>query len=205
MTGKSRRELYAEQTRNAVIDAAVTRFARDGYAATTMDAIAEDARVAKGGLYHHFASKAELFETVFITVETNFLARVEEVGVKITDPLDLLPAGIDMFLAECSQPAFRRIALQDAPAVLGVTRHREIEQNLYVAALRDGLALLTASGQYAVPAGDLPARMLLAALGEAGLAVAEAADPAAETVRARAVIHQFVEGFRVPDPAGQDR
>ena len=78
----------------------------DGYAATTMDAIAEDANIAKGGLYHHFASKAELFEAVFIEIETSLLSKVEKAGEKIWDepggshdPLDLLTTGLDMFLA----------------------------------------------------------------------------------------------------------
>ena len=126
MAGKSRRDLYAEQTRAAVVAAATARFATDGYAATTMDAIAEDANIAKGGLYHHFASKAELFEAVFIEIETSLLSKVEKAGEKIWDepggshdPLDLLTTGLDMFLAACAEPAYRRIALQDAPGVLG--------------------------------------------------------------------------------------
>ncbi len=204
MAGKSRRDLYAEQTRAAVVSAATTRFATDGYAATTMDAIAEDAQVAKGGLYHHFASKAELFEAVFIEMETSLLSRVEAAGAEIWDepggshdPLDLLATGLDMFLAACAEPAYRRIALQDAPAVLGLARYRAIGESFYLAGLRAGLALLTATGRYRVPPGDLPARMILAALGEAGLAVAEAGDPDAERQRARDVVLQLIEGFRV--------
>jgi AcrR family transcriptional regulator len=204
MTGKSRRDLYAEQTRAAVIAAATARFATDGYAATTMDAIAEDAQVAKGGLYHHFASKAELFEAVFIEIETSLLSKVEAAGEEIWDepggshdPLDLLTAGLDIFLAACAEPAFRQIALQDAPAVLGPARYRAIEEDFYLAGLREGLALLSLTGRYAVPPGDLPARMILAALGEAGQAVADADDPEAERQRARYVILRLIEGFRV--------
>jgi AcrR family transcriptional regulator len=204
MAGKSRRDLYAEQTRAAVVAAATTRFAADGYAATTMDAIAEDANIAKGGLYHHFASKAELFEAVFIEMETRLLSRVEEAGAEIWDepggshdPLDLLYTGLDIFLAACAEPAYRRIALQDAPGVLGMARYRAIGEEFYLAGLRDGLALLTATGRYAVPPGDLPARMILAALGEAGLAVADAEDPDAERQRARDVILSLIDGFRV--------
>ena len=206
MAGKSRRDLYAEQTRAAVIAAATARFATDGYAATTMDAIAEDANIAKGGLYHHFASKAELFEAVFIDIETSLLGQVEKAGEKIWDepggshdPLDLLTTGLDMFLAACAEPAYRRIALQDAPGVLGQARYRAIGESFYLAGLREGLALLTATGRYAVPPGDLPARMILAALGEAGLAVADAEDPEAERERAKDVILRLIDGFRVRD------
>jgi AcrR family transcriptional regulator len=188
MTGKSRRDLYAEQTRAAVVAAAAARFATDGYAATTMDAIGQDANIAKGGLYHHFASKAELFEAVFIDMEKDLLSKVEAAGTAIWDepggshdPLDLLTTGLDMFLAACAEPA----------------RYRAIEEDFYLAGLREGLALLALTGQYKVPPGDLPARMILAALGEAGLAVAEAGDPDAERQRARDVVLQLIGGFRV--------
>jgi AcrR family transcriptional regulator len=204
MTGKSRRDLYAEQTRAAVVAAAAARFATDGYAATTMDAIGQDANIAKGGLYHHFASKAELFEAVFIDMEKDLLSKVEAAGTAIWDepggshdPLDLLTTGLDMFLAACAEPAFRRIVLQDGPGVLGPARYRAIEEDFYLAGLREGLALLALTGQYKVPPGDLPARMILAALGEAGLAVAEAGDPDAERQRARDVVLQLIGGFRV--------
>jgi AcrR family transcriptional regulator len=183
MAGKSRRDLYAEQTRAAVIAAATARFATGGYAATTMDAIAEDANIAKGGLYHHFASKAELFEAVFIEIETSLLSRVEEAGAKIWDepggshdPMDLLITGLDMFLAACAEPAYRRIALQDAPGVLGPARYRAIGEAFYLAGLREGLALLTATGGTRCRRGPLSPDDL-AALGEAGLAVADAEDP----------------------------
>src|SRR5690348_12168873 len=190
MTGKSRRDLYAQQTRAAVVAAATARFATDGYAATTMDAIAEDANIAKGGLYHHFASKAELFEAVVIEMETSRLGEVQKARGKIWDgpggshdPLDLLATGLDMFLAACAEPAYRRIALQDAPGVLGQARYRAIGESFYLAGLREGLALLTATGRYAVPPGDLPARMILAALAVAGRGVAAADGPGAERHR----------------------
>ena len=40
MDVKSRREEYAETTRAAIVEAAVALFAADGFARTTMDAIA---------------------------------------------------------------------------------------------------------------------------------------------------------------------
>ncbi len=47
-----------------ILSAAERVFARDGFAATTMDAIAREAGVSKGGLYRHVASKDELFLTI---------------------------------------------------------------------------------------------------------------------------------------------
>ena len=52
----------AEQTRRSLIEAAQGRFARDGYAATTVRQIAEDAGVNVALINRYFQSKEGLFE-----------------------------------------------------------------------------------------------------------------------------------------------
>jgi AcrR family transcriptional regulator len=196
MTGKSRRDEYAEQTRGAVIAAAIELFAEKGYAATTIDAIATRARVAKGGVYHHFANKAELFEAAFIAVEERLLGRVVAIVETTPDTDQMVAAGIDTFLTECFDPQFRRIALEEAPAALGWARWKAIDEGLFLGLLKGGLADLTATGRYAIVDEDLTARVLLAALTEAGLAAANAPDPAAALDRARALATQLLSGLR---------
>lgn len=51
-------------TREAIIAAAVVVAARRGISGSSMDEIAEEARVAKGSLYYHFPSKDAIFEHV---------------------------------------------------------------------------------------------------------------------------------------------
>ena len=197
MTVKSRREEYAEATRAAIVAAAVVRFGADGYTRTSIDAIAEAARVTKGGVYHHFAGKVELFEAAFIQMEERLVARVEERVAGITDPWQLITAGVDAYLAECSEPDFRRIALEDAPAALGWVRWREIEKQYFLGMVQETLAALAASGYIKVPPGDLTARMLLGALWEAGLAVATADDPVAECGQASDLVTRILHGLAV--------
>ncbi len=48
-------------TRSDLLAAAELRFVRDGYHATTLEAIAEDAGYSKGAVYSAFAGKADLF------------------------------------------------------------------------------------------------------------------------------------------------
>lgn len=50
-----------ERTRSALLEAAASVFAERGYHGATLDAIAERAGLSKGSVYHHFASKHELF------------------------------------------------------------------------------------------------------------------------------------------------
>ena len=62
------------------------RFSADGFAGTSMDAIAQSARVTKGAVYHHFRDKAELFEAVFVLMEQRLLAKVTPGVAGMTDP-----------------------------------------------------------------------------------------------------------------------
>jgi AcrR family transcriptional regulator len=55
-----------ERTRQAVLDAAYTLFLNQGYSATSMRQIAEQAGIALGGIYNHFASKDEIFQELVI-------------------------------------------------------------------------------------------------------------------------------------------
>lgn len=201
MTGRSRRDEYAEQTRAAVVEAAVSLFAANGYAATTIDAVAAEARVAKGGVYHHFANKAELFEAAFIAMEERLLARVMVAINDASDMEQMVFSGIDVFLAECCEPDFRQIALLEAPAALGWARWKEIDERYFLGLMKGGLDDLASTGRYDIPNRDLTARIFLAALTEAGLAAATAAKPKVEVKRARAVIRQLLAGLTAPNPA----
>lgn len=51
----------AEKTREKLLQAAESVFGQKGYAATRLSDIAEEARVTRGAIYHHFANKKELF------------------------------------------------------------------------------------------------------------------------------------------------
>jgi AcrR family transcriptional regulator len=55
-----------EQTRSAIVQAAHDLFIQQGYHGTSMRQISRKAKIALGGLYNHFASKAEVFEAVFL-------------------------------------------------------------------------------------------------------------------------------------------
>jgi AcrR family transcriptional regulator len=60
-----RREQQAAATRRSVLDAATARFEADGYAATTMEAIATDAGVSLKTVYLVFETKSRLLRAVW--------------------------------------------------------------------------------------------------------------------------------------------
>jgi AcrR family transcriptional regulator len=54
----------SDRTSQAIIDSAYALFTSQGYAATSMRQIADKAGLALGGIYNHFSSKEEIFQTV---------------------------------------------------------------------------------------------------------------------------------------------
>ncbi len=62
---KSRQKERAEESRNAIVEAAFDLFSEKGYHATSIRDIAAVARVTEGLIYHYFESKADLLPAVF--------------------------------------------------------------------------------------------------------------------------------------------
>ena len=54
----------AEKTRNAILDAAEHIFFAHGVARTSLEQIAQAAKVTRGAVYHHFRDKIEVFEAI---------------------------------------------------------------------------------------------------------------------------------------------
>lgn len=58
-------ERIRQATRATIVDSAMMLFAQRGYAHTTIRAIAEDARISTGLMYHYFNGKEGLLQAVF--------------------------------------------------------------------------------------------------------------------------------------------
>ena len=54
----------AAVTREHLLKKALAVFSKKGYAATTLQDIAQEANVTRGAIYHHFGGKAELYNTL---------------------------------------------------------------------------------------------------------------------------------------------
>lgn len=173
-------------------------FTERGYDGVGTEEIVRAAGVTRGALYHHFGGKAELLEAVYERLEAESTERVARVvlGSELESPLEAMKAGIEAFLDECAEPELQRIALHDAPAVLGWDRWREI-------AAANGLGLIEASLSAAIEAGEirpLPVRpmahLLLGALDEAAMLLARAEDPVARS-EVTTVLVALLDSFAV--------
>lgn len=80
--------------RDRVLQAAVELFADQGYDATSVAQVIARAGVAKGGFYHHFASKEELLATVYGDLITDQLATLRRIRTAGAPPDEQLRAVI---------------------------------------------------------------------------------------------------------------
>jgi AcrR family transcriptional regulator len=172
----------AEETRAALIGAARELFGRRGYASVGTEEIVRRARMTRGALYHHFVSKEDLFLAVYEAVERDLVEQIAATAASAADPVEALRAGARAFLDACENDAVRRIALIDAPSVLGWERWREI-------GMRYGFGLVQSTLEAAIEAGLIErqpvrplAHLLLGSIDEAGMLVSRA-DDAGQTKR----------------------
>lgn len=91
----------SDDTKALVRATALRLFRERGYAATTMRAIAQEAGVATGNAYYHFASKDHLVQELYLDVNREQALRATEVlarGGDLTERLrGVLLAGVDAF------------------------------------------------------------------------------------------------------------
>ena len=82
----------SQSARERVLYAAVALFARQGYDATSVAQVITRAGVAKGGFYHHFASKEALLYEVYGDLITRQLAAMDAIVARRSPPAETLRA-----------------------------------------------------------------------------------------------------------------
>jgi AcrR family transcriptional regulator len=186
-------------TRDALVRAARPLFAARGFAAVGTEEIVRAAGVTRGAMYHQFADKVELFAAVFEAVEVEVTTVIDRSvsEASLQDPIELMQLGARTWLDTCAEPEVQRIVLVEAPAVLGWARWREI-------GMRYGLGLVQGLLEYGIQVGRLRAQpveplahVLIGALDEAALFVAQAADREAARADVGAVISALIDALAV--------
>ncbi len=193
----SRREEHAGATRDAIVAAARATFAAKGYAATSLEDICGPARLTKGALYHHFANKAAVLEAVYTQMEEELVVAVQRAAEGADGgPWDRVVAGLDAFFEASAEPAYVRIVLRDAPAVLGMPAARAIDHALGLGLVEELVrGLFDGSPSPPLPVGAT-ARVLLAAASDVAVSMAYAEDPSRAREEGRAVVIAMMEGIR---------
>jgi AcrR family transcriptional regulator len=183
------------QTRAALVTAGRQLFGTYGFAATSVEDIARAARVTTGALYHHFPTKAAVFEAVFEQVHADLMTASVAAAATATDAIDLLSAGFGAFLDKVLEPEVQRIIITDAPAVLGLARFTELDERYAFAATVAALEAANASGALRVDDPPTLARLLLGALTRAGLLIASSPEPTRTRDQVAATMRALISGF----------
>jgi AcrR family transcriptional regulator len=195
---KSRRELYSEATRAALLEQATALFAERGYAGTSLEDVASASRVTRGAVYHHFASKRALFEAVLELQEARVTAEVIA-AASTADPWNAAMLALDTYLTHCCDPVYGRLVWLEGPAALGWHRWRECEKDYAYGLVERFIRDLVDGGYLRGTAFDSLVRFSFWMLGGAGLAVAEAPQEDKPRVRDewRYLIGQAISALRV--------
>ena len=202
--GVSRRQQYSASTKRALVDIAEALFTEHGYANTSLDAIVAGARVTKGALYHHFSGKQALFESVFERVENDASRTINKALKGHQDPWEKAQAGLRAFLGVVREPRYRRIVIQEGPAVLGYERFREQEERSTFATVVDIVRSVLSAGSWALDEGMVQtfARIFFGAMSSAGESVATADDSDVAAQRVEAAIGFIIAGFQAMADSG---
>lgn len=191
-------------TREALKAAARRLWGERGFADVGTPEIAREAGVTRGAMYHQFADKTALFLAVIEDVEQRVVTELADavVAAGATTPAAALRAALDHWLTICVDPEVRQLVLLDAPSVLGWKRFRELTQH-HSLGMTEGLL------RAAVDAGELPAQplrplahVLIGALDEGAMVIAEAADRDRARAEVREVLVRLLDGVLVARRTG---
>jgi AcrR family transcriptional regulator len=181
-----------EATRGALVLAARELFAAKGFAGAGREEIVERAGVTRGAMYHHFASKEDLFLAVFEAVEADVMRHVATAAMASDDPLEQLRLGSLAYLEVAADPAVSRVCLVDAPAVLSPDARREVTDRYATGMVREALAGCMASGRIAAQPVEPLTHIVLAAVLQAATLVAEGSDAG----EVGGIVERMLDGLR---------
>jgi AcrR family transcriptional regulator len=113
-------------TRTRILDAALERFARQGYAGASIRQIAGDVGIQQSAIYNHFPSKQAMLDALVNETGPGPLLELidaEPGRVTASHPADVLPGMIDHMLRVWEQPRarlFTSVMLREGgPAAVG--------------------------------------------------------------------------------------
>jgi AcrR family transcriptional regulator len=187
-------------TRQALVSAARRLWGARGYADVGTPEIAEAAGVTRGAMYHQYADKAALFEAVLEDVENEIIERLAAAVAAAGpgSPAEALYVAADAWLDIAREPEIRRLVLLDGPGVLGWVAFREISQRHATGMTEQLLTAAIEAGELARQPVRPLATMMIGALDEAAMIIANSDDPARERDEVRTVAHNLIAGLLRP-------
>lgn len=196
MSVKSRRAEHSAATRAALVRVARRMFADRGYTATSTEEVVRRARVTRGALYHHFRDKRDLFMAVLDEEQQKLAGTAAAAASGQSDPWSAMVAASNAFLDACLDRAVQQIVLIDAPAVLGLKLWRETDQRYYLGSTKAAIQAAIDHGLIEKQPVDPLAHIILGALHEAAMLIAQADDEVAARREVSGAVERLFAGLR---------
>ena len=187
-----------EENRAKLVRAARVAFARQGYAAASMDELTAAAGLTRGALYHGFGGKPGLLRAVIAELDAEMVAKARAARDRAETPwLGFLAEGV-AYIELALEPEIQRIMLLDGPAVLGDPSQWP-GQTACLRATTEALQALIDAGTVRPVDAEAAARMINGAALNAALWIAAAADPRAVLAKAVAAFRCLAAGLLASD------
>jgi len=137
--------------RREILDAAAVEFARSGYAATTIDAIAERMGATKGRVYHYYRAKSEIFADIVSAGMQELIDQIAPIAASAdVSSLDRLWRMAHHHAAlMMTRNSFQRVAIQSvemvrqhaaAPSLADTIALRDTYEQLFADVISQGVA-----------------------------------------------------------------
>ncbi|OBG71968.1 hypothetical protein A5700_10575 [Mycobacterium sp. E1214] len=202
-----RRQLYAQLTRAAVLEAAKTLFISGGFEATSIDDIARLAQSSKGAVYHHFRDKREIFTEVYRASQNAIVAKVIDSMNKPSrqqEPWQLVEKGTRLFLRSYVDDNDARALLGQVMGVLGWDGVRALDEEIALPFLRATLQDFVTKGYARAVPIDATVEIFFSVFCNAILYIAAAADPDTASQEVETVVAIALAGLKTADGAALD-
>lgn len=180
-TTRPRREVYAEQTRAALVEVATGLFLSKGYTDTSIAEIVDAARVSKGAFYHHFSDKKTLFYKILMNACEAGATEARKAMAENASKPGACPvvSGAEQALwALVENDPYRQLRAESIVA-LGLEVRREVDQSFTLPVIREALRLIPRENPTPAEELEAVALMLSSLLESAANEIALSGDPAA--------------------------
>jgi AcrR family transcriptional regulator len=189
-------------TRAAILAAARELFTQHGYHGCSVDTILDRAGSSKGAFYHHFSDKTAVLEALLTDFEEEGVRRATQWSAGISSSLEIIRVSARNLLDWCADPYIRQVVLTDALSVLGFTRWHQIDDRYTLDVLDRLLQRGIATGEVrSLPSTRMTARLIIGAINEAALFVANAVDVDTARSEAFASIDFMIMSIAGAEPA----
>jgi len=172
----ARRLPRGQQTREQILATALRLFARKGYAAVSIEEIAQEAGVTKGAVYHWFDDKDDIGRELQHDLYEQLSTASMHAFVPGNDIVENMTRAFDTYLALLDDLDEARFFLRDAWVIPALDEAGRRDHEDAVAMMRDVLARAIDRGELVAFDPDALARVLMGIYTEATLHVLRTGD-----------------------------